>query len=88
MVRTLRLRLELVAELSRGWETKSNSAETSAVAVIDVSHPRNPKSVRLLRERGTLYLAETFAAASAPTRKVLDLMPGETRLLARRCRLG
>ena len=54
-----------------GWAMKPNSAKTSGVAVIDVSDPRNPKSVRLLRERGALYAAETFAAASAPDRKVL-----------------
>lgn len=53
------------------WARKPNSAETSGVAVIDVSDPRNPKSVRLLREPGALYSAETFHAASAPDRKVL-----------------
>ena len=54
-----------------GWGVKPNAAETSGVAVIDVSDPRNPKSVRLLREPGALYSAETFAAASALDRKVL-----------------
>jgi hypothetical protein len=54
-----------------GWGMKPNSAETSGVAVIDVSDPHHPKSVRLLREPGALYAAETFSAASAPDRKVL-----------------
>lgn len=54
-----------------GWGMKPNAEETSGVAVIDVSDPRNPKALRLLREPGALYSAETFAAASAPDRKVL-----------------
>ncbi len=54
-----------------GWAMKPNAAETSGVAVIDVSDPRHPKSVRLLRERGALYATETFHAVSAPDRKVL-----------------
>lgn len=41
------------------------------VAVIDVSDPHNPKPVRLLRDKGSIYAVETLHAVSAPGRKVL-----------------
>jgi hypothetical protein len=50
---------------------KPNNAEAAGVAVIDVSNPRAPKQVGLLRERGALYATETMHAVSAPGRKVL-----------------
>ncbi len=43
----------------------------NGVAVLDVSKPRNPKQVGLLRERGALFATETMHAVSAPGRKVL-----------------
>jgi hypothetical protein len=41
------------------------------VAVLDVSNPRQPRQVGLLRERGAIYATETMHAFSAPGRKVL-----------------
>lgn len=52
-------------------ENKSADGSKAGVAVIDVSDPRNPKPVRVLRDKGALDAAETMAAVSAPDRKVL-----------------
>lgn len=41
------------------------------VAVIDVSDPRKPRDVRLLRTPGSIRTAETIHAVTAPGRKVL-----------------
>ncbi|MBB5685949.1 LVIVD repeat-containing protein [Sphingobium boeckii] len=41
------------------------------VAVIDVSDPRAPRQVGLLRDRGSLYASETLHAVEARGRKVL-----------------
>jgi hypothetical protein len=54
-----------------GWAAKPNSAETSGVAVVDVGDPSHPKAVRLLRDPGAMFTAETMHAADAPDRKVL-----------------
>lgn len=45
--------------------------ETFGVAVIDVSNPRNPEAVKVLRDRGSLYAVEAMHAVSTPERKVL-----------------
>jgi hypothetical protein len=53
---------------------EANPAATQAskgVAVLDVSNPRNPRQVGLLRGRGAIYATETMHAVSAPGRKVL-----------------
>jgi hypothetical protein len=41
------------------------------IAVIDVSDPRHPRTVKLLRDRGSIAAVETMHAVSAPGRKVL-----------------
>ncbi|HEX7857675.1 MAG TPA: hypothetical protein VF503_28700 [Sphingobium sp.] len=43
----------------------------SGVAVIDVSDPRAPRQVGLLRDHGAIQTTETIHAVSAPGRKVL-----------------
>ncbi len=43
----------------------------AGVAVIDVSSPRSPKPLRLLRDRGSIDAVETLHAVSAADRKVL-----------------
>jgi len=50
---------------------KPDNAQAAGVAVIDVSDPRAPKQVGLLRDKGSLYATETMHAVSAPGRKVL-----------------
>jgi hypothetical protein len=50
---------------------KTAPPETFGVAVIDVSNPRKPKQVGLLRDRGSLYASETIHAVTAQGRKVL-----------------
>ena len=50
--------------------TKGDTALTG-VAVIDVSDPRNPKAVMLLRDRGSAAALEAMHAVAAPDRKVL-----------------
>ena len=55
---------------SLGWGVKADPS-TFGVAVIDVSDPRNPQQVALLRDRGSLYASETLHAVSAKGRKVL-----------------
>lgn len=52
-----------------GWGMKPNAEETSGVAVIDVSDPRNPKALRLLREPGALYSARPSRPPRHPTAK-------------------
>jgi hypothetical protein len=52
------------------WGDKA-APETFGVAVIDVSDPRAPKQVGLLREGGALYASETLHAVAAPGRSVL-----------------
>jgi hypothetical protein len=51
--------------------SKAADPAKAGVAVIDVSDPRNPKPVRVLREQGALNAAETMHAVEAPDRKVL-----------------
>jgi hypothetical protein len=41
------------------------------VAVVDVSNPKAPKAVKLLRDKGSIHAAETISAISAPGREVL-----------------
>lgn len=53
-----------------GWGIKADPA-TYGVAVIDVSNPRAPRQVKLLRDRGSLYASETLHAVDAGDRKVL-----------------
>lgn len=53
-----------------GWAEKAEPA-TFGVAVIDVSDPRAPRQVGLLRDRGSLYASETIHAVTARGRKVL-----------------
>jgi hypothetical protein len=53
-----------------GWAAKA-APSTFGVAVIDVSDPRAPHLVGLLRDRGSLYASETIHAVTAPGRKVL-----------------
>lgn len=48
-----------------------NNPQAAGVAVIDVSDPRAPKQVGLLRDRGAYNATETMHAVSAPGRKVL-----------------
>lgn len=43
----------------------------TGVAVIDVRNPRQPKTVKLLRDRGSLAALEVLHAVDAPGRKVL-----------------
>ncbi|MBB5685358.1 LVIVD repeat-containing protein [Sphingobium boeckii] len=43
----------------------------TGVAVIDVSDPAHPKTVKLLRDQGSIAALETMHAISAPGRKVL-----------------
>ena len=50
---------------------KGGDPATLGVAVIDASNPRNPRTVRLLRDRGSLASLEVLHAVSAPGRKVL-----------------
>jgi hypothetical protein len=50
---------------------KTADPSSYGVAVIDVSDPRSPKQVGLLRDRGSLYASETLHAVDAPGRKVL-----------------
>lgn len=52
------------------WGTKA-APETFGTAVIDVSNPRAPRRVGLLRDRGSLYASETLHAVTARGRKVL-----------------
>jgi hypothetical protein len=52
------------------WGAKA-SPSTFGVAVIDVSDPRAPRQVGLLRDRGSLYASETLHAVTAHGRKVL-----------------
>ena len=52
-------------------QNKAADGSKSGVAVIDVSDPRNPKPLRVLRERGAIYAGETMNAIAAPDRKVL-----------------
>lgn len=49
----------------------ASNAETAGLAVIDVSNPRAPRQVRLLRERGALNASETMHAVEAPDRRVI-----------------
>jgi hypothetical protein len=51
--------------------SKANYRETAGVAVIDVSDPRAPKEVQLLRDRGAIDAAETIHAVKFFDRKVL-----------------
>lgn len=53
-----------------GWGVTA-APETFGVAVIDVSDPASPKTVDVLRDRGSIYSAETMDAADAADRKVL-----------------
>jgi LVIVD repeat len=50
--------------------TKGDPALTG-VAVIDVSDPGHPRTVKLLRDRGSIAALETMHAVAAPGRKVL-----------------
>ena len=51
--------------------SKAADPSKAGVAVIDVSDPRHPKPVRLLRDRGAIHAAETMHAVVARDRKVL-----------------
>jgi hypothetical protein len=53
----------------------NGTPETRGVAVIDVSNPRAPSLVRLLRDRGALGASESLHAVTAPGRKVLVAGP-------------
>lgn len=46
-------------------------ARQTGIAVIDVSDPRHPRTVKLLRDNGSIAALETMHAVSAPDRKVL-----------------
>lgn len=50
---------------------KGGDPATHGVAVIDVRNPRRPRTVGLLRDRGSLAAVEVLHAVSAPGRKVL-----------------
>lgn len=52
-------------------ENKAANGSKAGVAVIDVSDPRAPKPVRVLRDRGAINAVETMHAVAAPGRKVL-----------------
>ncbi len=45
--------------------------QLTGVAVIDVSDPRHPSTVKLLRDNGSIAALETMHAVAAPDRKVL-----------------
>ena len=51
--------------------TIKGDAALTGVAVIDVSDPKHPKTVKLLRHRGSIAALETMYAVAAPGRKVL-----------------
>ncbi len=53
-----------------GWGV-SAAPETFGVAVIDVSDPRAPQTVRVLRDRGALASLEAMDAVDTPQRRVL-----------------
>lgn len=53
-----------------GWGITARP-ETFGVAVIDVSDPLHPKDVKVLRDKGSLYSAESMDTANAADRKVL-----------------
>jgi len=57
--------------LAYGGPRNPPDLSKDGVAVIDVSDPSNPKPVRLLRDKGSIYAVETISAVSAPGRKVL-----------------
>ena len=50
---------------------KDADSPTSGLAVIDVSDPRAPREVRLLRDKGSILATETIHAVTAGNRKVL-----------------
>lgn len=54
-----------------GGKRNPTDLSKDGVVVIDVGDPRNPKPVRLLRDKGSIYAVETLSAVSAPDRKVL-----------------
>ena len=51
--------------------SKAADPAKAGVAVIDVSDPRHPKAVQVLRDRGAMNAAETIHAMAAQDRKVL-----------------
>lgn len=51
--------------------TSKGDPQLTGVAVIDVSDPAHPKTVTLLRDKGSIAALETMHAVSAPGRKVL-----------------
>ena len=51
--------------------TTQGDPALTGVAVIDVSDPRHPRTVKLLRDRGSIAALETLHAVAAPGRKVL-----------------
>jgi hypothetical protein len=51
--------------------TSKGDTALTGVAVIDVKDPRNPRTVKLLRDKGSIGALETMHAVSAPGRKVL-----------------
>lgn len=51
--------------------TTKGDANLTGVAVIDVQDPKHPKTIKLLRDRGSIAALETMHAVSAPGRKVL-----------------
>ena len=51
--------------------TTKGDANLTGVAVLDVSNPRRPMTVKLLRDNGSIAALETMHAITAPDRKVL-----------------
>jgi hypothetical protein len=51
--------------------TGTGDTTLTGVAVIDVRDPKNPKTVSLLRDRGSIAALETMHAIAAPGRKIL-----------------
>ena len=51
--------------------TTKGDPQLTGIAVIDVSNPRRPRTVKLLRDNGSIAALETMHAVSAPDRKVL-----------------
>jgi hypothetical protein len=51
--------------------TTKGDASLTGVAVVDVSDPRHPRTVKLLRDKASIAALEALHAVSAPDRKVL-----------------